>query len=323
MILASKREEVMNNLEEILIDSLEKYIEVHDEDFGKLPYETAVNKVHDAIKAAFPAVLAGTEYEGYVFPGILTDFMTFATEDGQHLYAVEVSYKTKLKVRTPYKVKRRFTTENFLENAAQMFLKTAMYLLDIMFAEENIDALNERLALLFRGQETTTTFSAALSLENRFVVDVSDGHVIFAATLETAKNIPGFTIMSDVRADDDFSKFAAKREGEAILGCVKTCNPPQLMKSGAKVIQEITGIKTKKRADKLLRETYHNNAELFFKRSQKGVAYFEKKVEDADGVQTMIFALLEKKDGELTVKLSPFDESTNFTVDFDVLDLMQ
>ena len=117
------------------------------------------------------------------------------------------------------------------------------------------------------------------------------------------------------QSGDDYFDLVREQQTEKLVEILSvTQTTTQLIKANVDIINTLIGYTTKKRADRLIRSTYHKKAE-YFNKVKSGFGYYEK--EDGD---TSIFSILEKhEDGSITVALNPFDIKTLLTVDVDVV----
>lgn len=117
---------------------------------------------------------------------------------------------------------------------------------------------------------------------------------------------------------DGFVKMLIQENQAKFVDAVSGRTTPQILKTKIALVEAMTGVTTVRRADKLIRMTYHRKADYVKGMKKDGIGYVEKTIK-VDGEDIDIFALVQKTGDELSVALSPFNIKTSFSVDCDVL----
>lgn len=221
--------------------------------------------------------------------------------------------RSKLKAQTKYIMKRTLQiTKNLVEDINAVFAEFLSDLFLIEVANENVNELNGKL-MKFCKEYLPYVIQFDIDPETtNYVTSISDKEIHFSVDIANAKYIYDLGFMSK----DEEVETEAKSALLSSLLSVQTTT--QLVKAKVDLIKRVTGIATKKHANKILRECYHRNAK-YLDSLKTGDAYFSNIV-NIDGEEVDVFAIIHKDiDGTLSVRLHPFDIDTLFNVDFDVL----
>lgn len=231
--------------------------------------------------------------------------------------SISFSIRSKLKVTPKYsKTVDIAIGDNFLVDLSEVLVDSLFEMFYQEVAKDNVAELNEKLDAIVEANNIPYTFRFAISDVKGMLVSIDDTGVVFNASVNEALGIASFGLML---SGDNYSDMVAKEAEEKVIDVLKTCQTPvQLVKSNFKLIKELTGISTKKHASKIIRGVYHRNA-MYLSGVKTGVAYYNEVVK-INGEDTEVFALVEKtEDGDIKCILAPFDESTLFNVDYDVV----
>lgn len=274
-------------------------------------YEEAHGVVEDLIEGARALIAGSISEDGTTFPKYLTSFKTFDA-DGKMTKAVIV-IKSKLKDAVKYK--REFTIEvgaNFMEEFSKAHIEAIFEMYYRYQANANLEEVNAFIEKICVENNIPYTFGFALADSKEYVTYIDNDKVIFNASLEAALEVSKQGLF---QSGDDYFDLVREQQTEKLVEALSvTHTTTQLIKANVGIINTLIGYTTKKRADRLIRNTYHKKAE-YFNKVKSGFGYYEK--EDGD---TTIFAILEKhEDGSITVALNPFDIKTLLTVDVDVV----
>ena len=231
------------------------------------------------------------------------------------LAEIDLTVKTKLKAVNSYKLVQRIAVdENLVVNCINTFLSAITTIFYMELAQDNLDALNEKVTGLVASEGLPFEFGFVLS-DTGLVSEITDTKVVFNVSLERALEIQSLPVFSN---GTEYSNICAESESEALVEGLKSVQTTtQLLKAPIKLIQTVCNSKSKKRADILIRQTYHKQAK-FLANAKAGIGYVEEEVE-VNGEKVSIFALVKKSGGEFTVELSPFDINLLVNVDYDVL----
>ena len=307
----AKITEIIDGMQEGFNSSYEEYVKSHKIDFTSMRFDLAHEKVGVAFEDC-KSIFKGVSLDDYTTPKFIASYKSFE-KDGK-LDRIEVTVKTGLKATTKFSHKVVVAADDVLDGIYGTFNSAVMHIIKINLAEENLAMLNARLDSVLEDCDTKFRFV----LDDNYISDIDDKCVVFGADLESALNISSLYLVHNTDEDDEFFTSLAEKEANTIHDAVKGSTTPQIIKSGLDIIKTVTGVSSRYRADRLLRQTYHNRAKFFNDKPKSAVGYVRKVVE-IDGKEYDIFALLKKsEDGTVSVKLSPFNIKTNFNVDYDV-----
>lgn len=278
-------------------------------------YESAHNGVQN-VKDIIEAIVKGTDFEGVSVNKFLSSFKSFEA-DGKLDY-IELTIKSKLRAEYGYRsVVTIKAGDDMIQKMCDAYADALIQLLYIDLAGENIKELNTLIETIVAENNIPISFGFTISdKSNSFIASIDNNKVVFNASIANA-----FELSKDALFQEG-DEYADRVRETAVEGFVENLKAiqttPQIIKSGMSIITDLTGLKTKKRAERLIRQTYHKQA-VHFNSVKEGIGYYEDTV-TVDGEEVEIFALLQKDaEGEISVILNPFNVKTLFTVDYDVL----
>ena len=227
--------------------------------------------------------------------------------------------RSKLKAETKYMQKKEIRfTKNMLYDISDFFAEFLTDLFLIEVANENVGILNEKIKEICKDFKIPYTFGFDIIPEAGvpYVTKITDNEVRYSVDILNAKYISELPLLQSGDRIKDLGQKDAQDDLVTTLYSIQTT--PQLIKSKIDLIKQVTGVATKKHANKIIRECYHRNAK-YLDSLKTGDAYFSNIV-TIDGEEVNVFAIIHKDiDGTLSVLLHPFDIDTLFNVDFDVL----
>ena len=265
------------------------------------------------IRSGIEAVAKGTSFDDVRMSGFFSTMLPYT--DGDKLSYIELSIKSRLKATVPYKVTRRIDiNEDILTVMRDMYRGEFIQLLYIEYAVANLNEVNSLLVELC--QQAGTPYTFEFTLNENYIKEITDTKVVYGANIEKALSAATLTLFN---TNSSFEEYLAEQGRDNLvkqLGTLQTT--PQLIRANLDIVQELTGMKTHKRSDRLIRLSYHKKAQ-YLGNTKRSIGYFSDNVE-IDGETVSVFALVGKDDnGEIVTVLSPFDVRTNFNVDFDVV----
>lgn len=252
--------------------------------------------------------------EGISLPAYLAKF---SYDDVEKITEFTLSIRSKLKAGVKYKKDWVIAVdENMITKMGEAYITSLYEMFYNELACENVDALNARLAEICEAEGIANNFKFAVVDDDCVVVSITDDMVVFNADRNQAMSISDLGIF---QSGDEYRDLICSEAVAKLVASVKACQTTvQLIKGNIDIVKMVTNSSTKKRASKLIRDSYHRKAENLDK-VKAGVGYYEAEVK-IDGEDAKIFSLVEKaEDGTLSVVLKPFNVATNFTVDYDVL----
>lgn len=307
---------IVGGLNDSLVTALHEFVDARNEGFARKIKEGSAEEVSNTlqeIRRAVEGVVKGTFYEG-IRVADFTSVMNVYAEDGK-VSSVNLIVKSKPASGVSIRRAESLTvTEDIASTMCEIYRDVAVQMLYASYANENIEALNGYIDAAC--EEAGVPYRFAFTLGDKYIASVSDEKVVFGIGVDKALEIPA---LADFATGDEFSEFVASSEKEKLVSALKPIQTvPQLIKANLPHVVSVIGSKTLKRADSLIRLSYHQQAK-YFNKTKAGIGYFAKTVKIGDE-EVSIFSLLQKaEDGTISVVLSPFDVKTNFKVSFDVI----
>ena len=203
----------------------------------------------------------------------------------------------------------------FVTKVAAFYTNFLISLMTLAEAKKNIAELNDYIKNVTTENEIGYEVAFDIAEGGAYVVSIDDHKIVLNTTVEDAFKIPGLSIFS---AGDDYSDYVCAEANRKFVDALKACpNTVSVIKGNVPVVTQLCGTIVRRRADVILRRTYHRNAR-YIDQVKTGIGYFQ---EEVDG--TKVFALVEKaEDGTKSVILHPFDVSTMLPVEADVLGII-
>lgn len=253
----------------------------------------------------------GTEIGDFKLPGFLNSIRAYDKAEGG-VSSVVLSIKSRLNAEHPYKSQVRLDCDSadFFEQLVSSYANAVCNMCYIEMALDNIREVNEKMLGLTADLSLPYTFSFVLDTtgEDAPVAYIDDMTVQFNVPLVNALDAGSIQIFSEAEgymgyctdlAIDNFKKAISAHSTtvELIRGNIEA------------FIALVPSLKTRKRADKILRLTYHKKAE-YLSGKKPAIGYVE--VNDT-------FSLVERNGEDYRVVLSPFSIKTLERVNMDVL----
>ena len=277
---------------------------------------TNTEEAENAISALNTAVVrvtngVGAKVENFIVPGFLNSVRLFDAPQGG-VSSVILTVKSRLNAQHPYKSQVRIEcdSDDFLKDLVKGYANAICNMCYITMAQENLDEVNRVMAGFVADLNLPYTFSFVLDTDgvDAPVRYIDDTTVQFNVSVENALNASAIQVFDDSEGYMGYCTDLAIENFKKAIAPVSTT--VELIRANIDAfIALVPGLKTRKRADKILRMTYHKKAEFL---SGKKVAIGYVEVNDA-------FALVEKNGEDYRVVLSPFSVKTMERVDMDVL----
>lgn len=300
--------------------SVEKIKDIKEPLINRLMTESDEGEIKNCLNTLVRDV--DTIYTAQIVNGIsLPQRIIKITYTGGNTFTLTL--RSKLKAQTKYLQKYEIKfSENILMEINRVFGEFLSDLFLIEVANENVGILNTKIRNICKEYNIPFTFGFDIIPEAGvpYVTSITDKEVRYSVDILNAKELSNLALLQSGDRIKDLGQKDAEDDLVTALYAIQTT--PQLIKSKIDLIKQVTGVATKKRANKIIREAYHRNAK-YLGTLRTGNVYFNEMV-DIDGVETDVFALIHKaEDGTLSVLLSPFDTETLFNVDFDVLTYLE
>lgn len=265
------------------------------------------------IMGGVEAIIKAPVVDGTSLPAFLSRFTYSDSFD-----TITITIRSKLKSAVKFsKSVDIAVNEDIVKSISNAYIDSLYELFYLEEAMANVLELNDKIDALCKENEIPFTFGFDVQpYNNSVIIEITNDRVIFNADVTRAHEIAELSIL---QAGDEYSDFVCKEATEKLINTLKTVQTTtQLIKAKVDIISNITGTSTKKRASKLIRASYHRQAQ-FLNKVKEGVGYYNEEVE-INGETVEVFALVRKDiDGTLSVVLNPFDVKTLFAVDFDVI----
>lgn len=259
------------------------------------------------------AIVRAPRVDGVGLPDFVLKVMYSGEETG-----IQLTIKTRLKSAYKYRADLDVDfTESFVSDVANFVVKALFDMRWIESAVENVAVLNEKLDGIFAENPIPYKVHFGVDWESSSpIISITDEEIVFNTDLTEALDIANLSIFC---SGDEYSDLVASKAVTSLVEGVSAAQTPvQLIKAKVPLIMDLTQLKTKKRASKLIRTAYHRQAK-YLGRVNKGIGYFDEDVE-IDGKTVEVFSLVSKaEDGTFSVILSPFDVKTLLNVEYDVV----
>lgn len=311
-----KIEETANNLYGQVVQGVAKFAE-GKADMVKTIMEDDLDTAYDKVNIlsrSLQAIMRGAISDGVTLPGFLVKINT--RSEGK-LSSFNLSVTSKLKAERKFKVQRDIdVNENLIDSMAKVFTDALFPAYWVEAAAQNISELNAVLEDIYETHEIHKKVYFAVELSRKRVMNITDDTVTLNAEVDRACAISELGIMA---SGNEYSDLIHDEAVKAFVNVMATVSiTPEILKKHINIVEQVCDIKTKKRADKIIRESYHRQA-IYLKSQKDGVGYFRDTV---DGVN--VFSLLQlNESGEYEYVLSPFDTEKLVAVDVDVIGMLK
>lgn len=318
----NRNTEIKSNAEELYRDyanSVEKIREVKANlikavtDAGYDEAHNAVVELKDTVEKMFKNTYTSTGVcAGDFFSAVST------LENNGKLASAQLTIRTR--IGSPLKFKKVFdivANEDFYDNLAQAFADSLIQIFYRTQAIENLEVVNQTIEDICKECDSAYTFSFEISDKECYILDISDKHIVFNASIGEVFKAEALPILI---GGNEYNDMVREKSVEALKDIIRSnCTVPMFLKARVDVVSTLTGGILRSRVDKALRKTYHKQVK--FMDTMKGGEFYFEGTTKVDGEDVDIFALVSKdKDtGDISVKLSPFNINTALSVDFDVL----
>ena len=267
-----------------------------------------------AIVSDVETIVKGSRCEGVGMPGFISKI---SVTDGDNT-KVTLSIRSKLKADYKFSRERVIAiNDDIIESIATFYTDALFEMFYLDIANENVKELNDKIAGIIAENEIPFSVSFVVSDTAAAIVSsISDNNLVLNASVSSAHEISNLGIFFE---GNEYNDMVAAESTNKLVNELKAVQTPvQFLKSNNDLIKKITGVSTKKRASKLIREICHRKAENL-NGVKQGIGYYNNTV-DVNGEEVEVFALVEKaEDGTKTVILSPFNVKTLENVEVDVL----
>ena len=306
-----------NKLYEDVTNGLEKF---------KVEYKGLVDAMKvDPLDVAFEkagtllnciaTLFTGAEAGGTKFPGFL---VRKSTRDEDTLKELNITVASKLKAVRKFKHEGTVAIDDdFIVNAGKVFVDAMFAAYYVEEASENIEELNERLEELYSKYELTkkVLFDIDTTKSGR-VLSITDDVVVINADVDKALDISNIGIMVEGNEYNTLINEEAVKNFVDVMQTVQIT--PEILKKRIAVVDALVDLRTKKHANKIIRENFHKKA-IYLKGGTDDIGYINEKVEG-----TNVFALVTKTaEGEYVTVLSPFATEALVPFECNVADLVK
>lgn len=296
-----------------MVASREKFIESRGKELGKKINVGTPQEVHETfagivetIKASIGGAASGL---GLMTPGYRVNTTTFGTSvTDDTIKDVKVTFRNKLNSAIPYTRVFDFSaqSEDIIEKIYDAFIVTLNELAYVEQVVEILDEINATLATIKEENAIAVDLQFGYVDSDEIIIYVTDNAIKFAVSIEGALSA---TDMGMFQTGDAFSDLCREREIAAYVETMKTIQfAPCVIKANLSIINKVLDSKITRRADKIIRRTYHKKAE-FLPKQKLGIGYYSETIGEGDDAKT-VFALVEKTEAGYDVILSPFDVRT-------------
>lgn len=260
-------------------------------------------------------LFTGAEAGGTKFPGFL---VRKSTRDEGTLKELNITVASKLKAVRKFKHEATVVVDDdFIKNAGQVFIDALFAAYYVEEASENVEALNERLEGLYEKYELTkkVLFDVDTTKAGR-VLSITDDVVVINADVDKALDISNIGIMAE---GNEYNALINEEAVKNFVDVMQTVQiTPEILKKRIAVVDALVDLRTKKHANKIIRENYHKKA-IYLKGGTDDIGYINEKYNDVN-----VFALVTKTaEGEYVPVLSPFATEALVPVECNLVDLIK
>lgn len=323
MIKRSLINETVAVLNKKFAEDAESFVNARREDIER-GLAGNLDQVCSAVEAArsglTTALQANYTEDDYHIDNFISSVRTYYIEESQTPIKVTLTFCSKRKAA--YKFKKKFEYDigtDILSAMKRDFLTMGNALVCYDLALQNIASLNEYMASAV--EEAGIPYGISFVMNDySYVTSISDTGVVFGLPCNTALRLATVSAFRDYDEDNIYLAGVAESHRQNFIKALKSIETtPQLIRANVPLFVDIFGGKTRRRADKLIRGDVAHKQAKCLGTMKKGLGYLYTDTE-VNGKQTKIFGLVEKTvDGEIKVVLSPFDISTKFKVDYDIV----
>lgn len=269
----------------------------------------------DTLLKCITALFNNVEAGGTRFPGFL---VRKSTNDSEKLTRLSITVSSKLKAVRKFKYEATVVVDDdFIENAGQVYIDALFSAYYAEEANENIEAVNAKLAELYEKYEIKKQVMFAIdTAQAGRVVSIDDDVVVINADVASSLDASNIGIMAE---GDEYATLVCEEATKNFVDVMQTVQiTPEILKKRISVVDALVDLKTKKHANKIIRESYHKKA-IYLKDATSGVGYVNEKVGDAT-----VFALVRKNEaGEYETVLSPFNTEALVPAEVDIKELIK
>lgn len=260
----------------------------------------------ETIKSSICGASAGLSLTTPAYRVTTTTFATSSSDET--IKDVRVTFRNKLNSSIPYTRVFDFPAKDtdVLSKIYDAFIVTLNELAYVEQAVGVIDEINATLNTIKEDNGIEVDLQFGYVDTDEIIISITDKSVLLAASIE---GVLTATDMGMFSTGDAFSDLCREREVTSYVETMKTIQfAPAVLKANLDIVNKMLDSKMTRRADKIIRRTYHKKAE-FLPKQKKGIGYFCETVGKDENEQT-IFALVEKSEDGYAVILSPFDVRT-------------
>ena len=313
---------VVGNYYSNMVAMKEQFISARSDEFKLALADADASSTHDVLSSIVEAIrshIKGAAVSSNVgVPAYRVGIRSYAySEENPEISTLSVDFRNKLGSEVNFVRKFSFDVkvEDLVSQIYDAFITTMNELAYMEQAQEVIDEVNAKLAQIKEEHPEITvdvSFAYSDAGDDEVIVSITDDSVKFAAPLS---GVLETTEMGMFQSGDNFADLCQKRDIDDYVEKMASIQfAPQVIKANIPIITKMLDMKLTRRADKILRRTYHKKAQ-FLKTQKEGIGYFC----EAEKEDTAIFALVEKQGNEYNVVLSPFDVKTLEKVKVNVL----
>lgn len=304
--------EIANGLYGLVMDGIEVYAREKKELVKAIMTEdldSAYEKV-SVLNRGLQAIMRGAFFNNVTFPGFLT---RIGTRSEGTLKSIDLSVSSKLKAERKFKLQRDIDVdENLVKNMAQVYVDVLFNAFYTEEASKNIEELNTRLEEIYEQYEIAKRVLFVVGVDAGRVAYIDNDVVLLNADVDKALGISELGIMA---TGSEYAQLINEEAVKAFVDVMQTIAiTPEILKKRINVVDQLVEIRTKKHANKIIRETYHKQAK-YLKSAGDGVGYVSDNFDDIN-----VFALVKMTDaGDYEYVLNPFDTEKLVAVDVDVI----
>lgn len=306
-----------NKLYEVVTNGLESF-KTEYEGLVKAMQEDDMDSAFDKASTVLNCIstlFSSAEVDGATFPGFL---VRKSTRDEGTLKELNITVASKLKAVCKFKHEGSVAVDDdFIVNAGKVFVDALFSAYYVQEANNNLEVLNDRLTEIYDKYEINKRVLFSIdSMQAGRVLSITDDYVVINADVDRALRVSEIGIMAGGNEYNDLIREEATTNFVDVMQTIQIT--PEIIKKRIAVVDFLVDLKTKKHANKIIRESYHKQA-VYLKGGNNDIGYINEKVDDKN-----VFALVKKSaDGKFETVLSPFETDALVPFECNVADLVK
>lgn len=310
MVNAKERDEIIANF----VDLVEKNMElnVSNKEMQRLMDAKAAESCREYTKKVRANVLAALPVDHQVRKSSL--YVNFYdSKDESKFDSMKVTVTNSVTDPRPFSFTTRIPYVNVADTLGEFFKSVYVELLKDSMIVENLEVVNETLKEICKQAEVGYEVSVVSPFEyaGKKIAYMSDTEVQLVADMDRVFDLEDLLVLHEINEEEGITEEAVKGAMKAEVDEMAKCQTPEqfIAENCKNLVQYVCDVSKLTRPITYIRKITNKNIKIN-RAKNDAIMFFEE-----DGV----FSLVERRDGNLAVLLSPFDITTYRKVDYDVL----